>query len=154
MLKNDDVSCAVLYRSDKRSQWEILYRTLKKSVAFRSAFFTREQEKLTNKADRSQTIVVLAEDWDANKISPLTPPAGFEDDLIEEGKIVAAKHVASVQKAREDELAAAAAAPLIKPRVSVAVPKKVVDPSIAQVGEEIKPAEPETKDLIYTELEL
>ena len=151
-LRNDDVACAVIMRADKRAKWELVNYTLRKSVAFRSAFFCREEEPLVDPKSKAQFAVVLREDWDANKpVVPMDSPAGFDRELIEEGEVVAEQHAVNMAK-----MVIERANPPQRPAVRALPPvaRRRPEHELAQVGEEIKLEEPKSKDLIYTELEL
>lgn len=140
-MKDDDVPCVVLTREHKGQEWELAYRTLRKSVAWRSAYEIRMQEQLLAGSKRPQTLVVKADDWDQKKIIPLTPPAGFEE-LAEEENAATAIRQQELDKAR-------AAAKLLPPPVPMSRPVR----ELAKVGPLIEPA-PKTQELIYTDLEL
>lgn len=137
-MRDDDIPCVVLTREHKGQEWELAYRTLRKSVAWRSAYEIRMQEQLLAGSRRPQTLVVKAEDWDQKKLIPLAPPAGFEE-LAEEENEATAKRQHALDAAR-------AAAKLVPPSPPPPPPQK-----LAQAGPLIEPRQPE---LEYTELEL
>jgi hypothetical protein len=83
-MKNDDVSCVVLGRETRHRDWELITRTLRKSVAFRSAHMLQEQEREALDHRQYQAVVVLAADWDQKRISVIRPPEGFDETMSKE----------------------------------------------------------------------
>lgn len=135
-LKDDDVSCVVVFRETPSRDWELCTRTLRKSVAFRSAYMMQEQER-TMGHKRFQAGVMLAEDWDAGRRKVLKPPAGFEDELDQESAEIAAK-IEQRQRERPE--------PQPEPEYAPPAPKALPPPP--------EPEPEPSKKMIYDEPEL
>lgn len=113
LLEDDDHACVVLQRRSPSSDWEFVTRTLRKSVAFRSAHFSQVQEREALGNKKCCAIVVLATDYELGKIKALKPPKGF-DELME----VEAEEVAKAPPLRDPP--APPPAPMVKPPPAVA----------------------------------
>jgi len=80
-IKNDETACVILIRNKSSEPWDLMARTTKKSVAWRSAFSTERQERQAIGNKKFEAVVMLAEDYEAGKLkSRLKAPPGFVFD--------------------------------------------------------------------------
>jgi hypothetical protein len=80
-IKSDETACVILIRDKPTAQWELMARTQRKSVAWRSAYATEKQEHQVLGNKKFEAVVLLETDYEAGRLkSRLKAPPGFVFD--------------------------------------------------------------------------
>lgn len=138
MSESDYIACVIVGRDHPSKKWELITNALRKSIAWRSAFFLQDQERNALGHKHYQAAVQTREDYDSKSNRLLKPPEGFEELILNEAVEVYV------------ETPPAAPEPVIPPK-----PPKQSEPQMAEVGPlmETSRPKPSTK-MVYTEPEL
>ena len=75
-VRQDNVRCVILGRTNSREKWELYYISLTKSLGWRTVKEIKEDE--VRRHPKCQWMLVLEEDYDQGRLRALRPPKDFD----------------------------------------------------------------------------